>query len=158
MSARTVVIGIGNEFRRDDAVGLHVARRVAERLAGPARAGVEVVEAEGDVGALLDVWSGASKAVVVDALASNETPGAVHRLAETDIADARFAAGSTHALGLAEGVRLGRVLGRLPDQLVVYGIEGATFEQGAGLSPAVADAVEVAAKRVLEEIGCTSTQ
>ena len=47
-----------------------------------------------------------------------------------------FGASSTHALGLADAVELARSLGRLPQRVVVYGIEGAAFEFGNGLSAA----------------------
>jgi hydrogenase maturation protease len=48
---------------------------------------------------------------------------------------------STHALGVAEAIELARALGRLPARLEVYAIEGARFTAGAGLSPAVEQAV-----------------
>ena len=49
--------------------------------------------------------------------------------------------GSTHALGVAEAIELGRALGRLPRRLLVFGIEGGSFDAGAGLSPEVERAV-----------------
>ena len=41
---------------------------------------------------------------------------------------------STHLLGVAEAVELGRELDRLPQRLTVYGIEGERFDVGEGLS------------------------
>jgi Ni,Fe-hydrogenase maturation factor len=52
----TLVIGIGNPDRGDDAAGLAVARNV--RAAAPA--GVAVIELDGDQLALLDAWDGAA--------------------------------------------------------------------------------------------------
>ena len=50
---------------------------------------------------------------------------------------------STHHFGLAEAVELARAVGQLPERLVVFGIEGASFGRGRGpRAPAVADAVE----------------
>ena len=49
---------------------------------------------------------------------------------------------STHHLGVAEAVELGRSLGRLPDRREVIGIEGGWFGAGRGLSPEVRGAVE----------------
>ena len=59
MTARTLVIGVGNPDRGDDAVGLHVARRVA--AAAPQ---VSVIEAAGDALRLLDRWRGAEHVVL----------------------------------------------------------------------------------------------
>jgi hydrogenase maturation protease len=142
----TVVIGVGNDWRRDDAAGLAVARRLRGRV--PAR--VCVLEREGEPVALLEAWTGADEAVVIDAISSGAPPGTVHRLdAGRSPLPAQLFRGSTHALGLAEAVELARVLGRLPDRMLVYGIEGETFAAGSGLSPAVARAVE----RVADELG-----
>ena len=129
---RHLVIGIGNAARGDDAAGLIVARR----LGG--------LEHEGDPVALLDIWRGADVAVVIDAVSSGATPGTIHHF---DVTAAPLPAqlrgsSSTHALGLAEAIELGRTLGRLPTRLLVYGIEGERFEAGTELTPAVAAAVD----------------
>ena len=60
-------------------------------------------------------------------------------------------AASTHALGLGDAIELARALGRLPERLIVFGIEAAGFEAGADLSPAVAGAIEPVAEAVLRE-------
>ena len=41
---------------------------------------------------------------------------------------------SSHALGMPEAIALGHALGRLPGQLVIYGIEGEHFDEGPDLS------------------------
>jgi hydrogenase maturation protease len=146
----TLVVGIGNEWRRDDAAGLVVARRL--RAAAPS--GVRVVEREGEPTDLLDTLAGADEAVVVDAVSSGAPPGTIHRL---DTADAPLPSslfgGSTHALGLAEAVELGRALDRLPGRLIVYGVEGRNFSAGQGLGPEVARAAEALAAELLSRYG-----
>ena len=141
MNHGPLVIGIGNAARGDDAAGLIAARR----LGG--------LEHEGDPLGLLDVWDGVGLAVVIDAVSSGAEPGTIHRF---DAAAAPLPAllrtsTSTHAVGLAEAIELARSLGRLPDRLIVYGIEGERFEAGTDLTPAVAagtDAVETAVRAI----------
>jgi hydrogenase maturation protease len=130
-----VVIGVGNAARGDDAAGLIAARR----LGG--------LEHECDPVALLDMWRDADVAVVIDAVSSGAEPGTVHRFDATSAPLPARLRGSTssHALGLAEAIELGRTLGRLPGRLIVYGIEGERFEAGTELTPAVAAAVEAVA-------------
>ena len=147
-----VVIGMGNAYRQDDGVGPVVARRVRQ-LAGET---ATVVEVAGGALELLDLWDGVEKVVVIDAVVGAQ-PGAIHRFALQELDGIQFAGGSTHSLGLAEGVRLGRVLDRLPGELVVFGIEGIAFGHGTALTNRVAAAVESAARCVLEEILCTNT-
>ena len=48
-----LVIGIGNDFRGDDAAGLMVARR----LRGTPLHDVEIVESAGDAAALMELWN-----------------------------------------------------------------------------------------------------
>lgn len=110
---------------------------------------VRVVEVAGDAGALLDCWSGEAAVVVVDAMRAAEPVGTV-RVLDASAADpaSAGAATSSHGLGVAEAVALGRVLGRLPDRLVVVGVVGERFDLGHGLSPAVAAAVPSAVETV----------
>jgi hydrogenase maturation protease len=142
----TLVIGLGSEWRGDDAAGLHVARRLHEPPA-PAR----IIEREGEPLDLIEEWAGSDRALVVDAVSSGAEPGTIHRLnaADRPVPAALFR-GSTHALGLADAVELGRSLGRLPETLLVFGIEGGDFGAGAGLTPAVERAVTVLAAELRE--------
>lgn len=147
-----VVIGVGSAYRRDDAVGPAVAAQVA-RSAPP---GVVVHELDGEPTGLLEAWTGARLAIVVDAVQLRGDPdhpiepGRIHR---TDLAQAEPVGGaaSSHGLGVPEAFALGRVLDRLPDRLVVYAVEVLDVRQGTELTPAVAVAVPVVAAAVLAE-------
>ena len=147
---RVVVLGVGNEDRGDDAVGLLVARRLREEVPP----GVEVVESDGDPARLLDLWQGADLAVAVDAVVSGGEAGALHlHDATREALPSGLATLSSHGLGLAQAIELGRALGRLPARLVVIGIEAAEVAPGGELSPAVAAAIGRAvalARRELE--------
>ena len=133
-----IVLGIGNPWRRDDGAGPTVARRLAGRLPE----NVRVLAVGGDITELLDAFRGADLAVLVDAVSSGEEPGTIHRFDATATPlPAHFGRLSSHGLGLAEAIELARMLGRLPPGVHVYGIEGADFRPGEGLSPAVEHAV-----------------
>jgi hydrogenase maturation protease len=150
MSGGRLLIGLGNDLRGDDAAGLLVARAARERE----HSGIEIVESGGEPVDLLDTWDGAAAAIVADAVTSGAEPGAIHRIdAGAGPLPAPFAAPSTHTLGLAEAVELGRALGRLPPQLTVFGIEGAAFTAGAAPTPAVLAAVAGVAAAAVAELG-----
>ncbi len=154
-SARTAVIGVGNDFRRDDGVGWAVIDRLRER---PLARHTVLATCDGDPGRLIGLWEGAGLAVVVDAAhAHPSTPGRVHRLALDAGRLPGPSATSSHGLGLGEAVELARLLGLLPQRLVVYAVEGADSDFGTGLSPAVAAAVPELVAAVESEIadaGC----
>jgi hydrogenase maturation protease len=153
---KVVVVGVGNAVRGDDAAGLAVAERVRRR----APRGVHVVECEQEPTRLLDAWEGADLALVVDASLSGAAAGAVRRFdATAGPIPSRTFRSSTHAFGIGDAVELGRALGRIPRQVVVFGIEGADFALGSGLSDRVASAVDEVAEVVLAELddaACTS--
>lgn len=145
----TLVIGIGNADRGDDAAGLAVARRVREAAA---RRDVTVVELIGDQLALLDTWEGAGDVYVIDAVCSGGAPGSVYRFDAAQQLDTKFRHRGTHSLSLADVIELARALGRLPAHLTGYGIEGAVFAAGAGLSPEVEAAVKAVTGRLIAEL------
>ena len=141
----TCVVGIGNAFRGDDAVGLDVVRRLS---------GVHTVECEGEPVALIDTWQGFDRVVLVDAMQSGAAAGTIRRIAvDEEPLPPELHRPSTHLLGVAEAVELARVLDRLPRSVVVYAIEGERFDAGAPLTPAVAAASARAAEQIQAEVG-----
>jgi hydrogenase maturation protease len=148
-----LVIGLGNEHRRDDRSGLDVARALRARLEGTA----QVQECTSEGIALLELWKDFDEVFVVDAVQSGSAPGTVHRIEPDDGVLLGFRTGtSTHGLSLAEAVGLAKGLGSLPRYLVVYGIEAADVGIGSGLTPEVAQAVDDVADRIAVELGVSS--
>ncbi len=150
-----LVIGIGNPDRGDDGIAAEVIARLQGRV--PPRVCLKL--RRGDLLALFDDWAGCDPVILVDAAASAENAGTVHRfdLAAQPLLCARGPA-SSHGLGLCEAVQLARSLGRLPSQLVLYVITGENFAPGTGPSPAVAAALDRAAALILAEIAALSQQ
>ncbi|MFF1870510.1 hydrogenase maturation protease [Streptomyces sp. CB03911] len=150
-TARVTVIGVGNEYRRDDGVGWAVVARLADcARTRPFRGRTSLVVCDGDPARLISHWDGADLAIVVDAAHTHPgQPGRVHHLVMDDgrIAPADRAT-SSHGLGLGDAVELARELDRLPRRLVVYAVEGADCSPGTGLSAPV----EVAVGRIAEQI------
>jgi hydrogenase maturation protease len=142
------VIGIGNEWRGDDAVGLLAARRL--RGQGGSRA--QVIEAETAGVELLDMMKGADTVLLIDAMCSGQAPGTILRLDASDgpIATHLFPR-STHAIGVGEALELARTLGILPNKVIVYGIEAGDTDIGHPLSPQVDHALNEVLQLVLLE-------
>ena len=82
---------------------------------------------------LLSLWEDYETAIVVDATQSGAEPGTVRRLPVHDEPlPEELRRTSTHLLGVAEAVELARALGKLPARTIVYGIEGGSWDTGAG--------------------------
>lgn len=141
----TLIIGIGNRLRSDDGIGPAVADRLNAM-------GIAAQEHSGEGAGLIELWNAAEEAVIVDATRSGAEAGTIIRLdARTPLPRTAFHY-SSHLFGLAEAVETARALGRLPDRLVIWGIEGAVFGFGDALTPAVAGACDEVARRIACEI------
>ncbi|HBX69298.1 MAG TPA: hydrogenase maturation protease [Chloroflexi bacterium] len=149
-TAKTLIIGVGNEFRGDDAVGLIVARRLAA-LKLPE---VSVIEQSGEGADLIGAWWGAECVYLIDAVSAQGLAGSTYRFeAQDEPLPAETFGVSSHALGVAIAIEMARSLGQLPPKLVVFGIEGGNFDLGNGLSAMVQQAAENVIRRLLQEIG-----
>jgi hydrogenase maturation protease len=137
-----LVIGVGAPDRGDDGVGC----AVVDALRGRALTDVTAVVATSPTG-LLDLWTGRCAVVVVDAVRTGRHAAGTVTVTgvENEALPAPASSGGTHGFGVADTVELARALGRLPDRLTLVMVEAAAFDHGAPLSPAVADAVPVAA-------------
>ena len=139
------VVGVGNADRGDDGAGIAVARAVAA-----ARSDVDVLEqGSGDPAALLDALAPYRRVVIVDATVSDAEPGTVRLVSLSEAAGVLARTASSHGLGLATALALGRELRALPGDLTLIGIEVGTLDHGSELSPAVAAAVPRAAEAVV---------
>jgi hydrogenase maturation protease len=150
----SAAVCLGSRYRGDDAVG----PLVAERLRA---AGVTVLDCADEPTRLLDEWAGLDTVVVVDAVVTGAPLGTQHRLDVTDGPLPRdVGLASTHAVGLADALELGRALGRAPRRVVVLGVEGGAFGMGDEVSPAVLGALDSVVVAALGELGveepCTS--
>src|SRR5713226_4196460 len=129
MQAPILVIGIGNEYRSDDGVGLVVARELrAKNLPD-----MLIIECNGDGAALIEAWEAASTVILIDAASSGAKPGTIYRFdASAQSIPIGFSFLSTHAFGVAEAIGLAQALQQLPPCLIVYAVEGKNFSAGIG--------------------------
>jgi hydrogenase maturation protease len=150
-TARLAVVGYGCHLRGDDAIGLLVAEEMQRGVLPP---GVEIRSLDRDGTALLDAWEGCELAVVIDAAVTGAPAGTLHRFDGKRLPPpAALRLSSSHEIGLREAIELGATLGRLPDRLVILGIEARAFEPGAPLTREVEAALPAAHTAVLRELG-----
>jgi hydrogenase maturation protease len=140
-----LVAGVGNIFLGDDAFGVEVVRRLAQRHLPP---GVKVIDfgirSFDLASALLDSID--TNAVLVDATPRGGKPGTLYLL-EASVDDGP-ASVETHGMHPASVLRLVRALGGRGPRVFVVGCEPATLEPSPDgeqcLSPAVEASVNAA--------------
>ncbi len=160
--ARALVLGLGNDLAGDDAVGVLVARAVADELGDLGT--VDVVESSASGLALIEVLAGYERAVVVDASVTGRRPaGAIVEMRLGEVG--RVVAPSTHQAGLPELAAVASSLGlAFPSSALVLAVEVADpYTLGAEVSGPVAAAIPELTRRVRsqlarwEEEACTSS-
>jgi hydrogenase maturation protease len=145
------VIGLGNVLRGDDAIGVRVVEGLRAVVAGDPHAlpaGTLLVDG-GTLGLdLLRSIRDARAVVLVDAARLGGPVGTVSVLRGEDIDDPACPPDGMHPGPVGELVAVARMLGWLPVDLALVGIEVADTGVGVGMSPAVTDALPVAMKAV----------
>lgn len=147
-----VIIGIGNPMRRDDGVGPAAVACLEHGDLALGEGEAELIALDGEPARLLDAWRGRRRAIVIDAARSDEAAGFVHRVeVGRDPLPPWTTGSSSHSAGLAEAVALATTLDRLPQQLIVFGVESDDVSLGEGLSSAVSAALPVLIEQVAIE-------
>lgn len=143
---QTLVIGIGNDCRGDDAVGLAVADELAKR----SHPDLAVIRHNGPVINAIDRFDSIADLIIVDAVHSHDDPGKVICLEvwEGQLNDLNFGV-SSHGFSLAGVLELAKSLDRLPDHVTLFGIVGRCFDIGAPIGPAVHDAIPQVIESIL---------
>lgn len=133
------IICIGNPFRRDDGAGVECAHILPFLVPY----GIKVSTATGEGFDLIDRWKNSDAVILIDAASSDAKPGTIHRFdARKEPIPASYFKSSTHEFCVAEAVEKAREQDQLPEHLILYGIEGADFGEGAELTPIVEDSLE----------------
>ena len=151
MLDRVHIVGVGSPFG-DDRLGWVAAetlqRSSAVNALEPGRIVISILDRPGAM--LLAHCHDADHVIVMDAVRSGAVPGTRHRLSVSDLADSRLPA-TSHGFGVAAALELARVLGGLPDRLLLYGIEMDASCSGCVLSDAVAGVMPVFVREIEKE-------
>jgi hydrogenase maturation protease len=154
VKGKILVAGIGNIFLGDDAFGVEVARRFAER---PLPEGVTVVDfgiRSYDLAyALMEDWE---LVILIDALPRGGQPGTLYLLEpELDGKDESPISIDAHTMNPVSVLQMVRALGGKPGRMLVAGCEPESIEPQSegliGLSAAVSATVDEAV-RMIEDV------
>lgn len=147
---KPLVIGIGNPLRGDDGAGLELARLLEKKLQGL----VDTEYCQGNLLELMDLWGTRECVFLIDAVSTeNANPGALHQFAaHAEQIPALFSQASTHLLDIVQVIELAKVLGKMPDKLILFGIEGKRFHLETGISKELKALMDDVADRIEQGI------
>lgn len=151
----TIVLGIGNLVHSDDGAGVRAVRELESDPRVPRH--VRLIDG-GTLGlALLPRICGVRRLLVIDAIDVGEPPGTILRF------DGRALKGlpgraSIHQIGFADMMSALELIGEPPEDVVVLGVQPASTDWSAELSPAVAGALPALVQCAIGELEAWSGQ
>ncbi len=147
---KTLVLGLGNLLLRDEGVGVHAVQCLTEKF--EFADDVQVLDG-GTLGLdLLPYLEEADRVLIVDAVETGNAPGTLSRFSAEEVPTFLGIKVSPHQMGLADLLAASRLRGKLPQELVLVGIEPEIINTGLELSPSVASQMDALLDRVLAEL------
>ncbi|HTA42055.1 MAG TPA: HyaD/HybD family hydrogenase maturation endopeptidase [Bryobacteraceae bacterium] len=135
----TLVLGLGNLVHSDDGAGVHAIHRLQKDERVPA----DVVLIDGGTQglSLLPHISGFRRMLVIDAIDAGEAPGTLLRV-EGRALENMPGKPSVHQLGFADLMVTMKLLGDVPEEIVVLGVQPESTEWSVELSASVAKTMD----------------
>lgn len=132
------ILGVGNVLCSDDGLGPTVVSALAEIYEGE---GVSLVDG-GTLGlSLLPIIEDSARLILVDAVQLDKPAGTLVTLMDEDVIPAVRMRLSPHQVGVADLLDAGRLLGKLPEKVILLGVVPESIELGYALSEPVCEAI-----------------
>jgi len=145
------LIGLGNLLLRDEGAGVQAVRALQDRYEVPPD--LEVVDG-GTAGLdLLPFIEGRKRVLFVDAVNFGEEPGFIGELNNEEIPAFFAVKSSLHHLGLADVLAAAQLLGTLPQEVCLIGIQPNTLEPGLELSAELQARLEYLLRKIIAKLG-----
>jgi len=150
---KTIILGVGNQILGDDGVGIHVTDELKKHVKNP---NITIDDAITGGMNLLDLILGYDKAIIVDAVKTNEGEnGEVKRILLGEFSTTMHSC-NPHDVSLIEAIEVAKKMGenRVPPEIIIVGIlmKEIPCEFGDKLSKKIAAAVPKAVEITLNEI------
>ena len=140
MAKDIVVLGLGNPLMHDEGIGVYVVERLQQQAVK--FPDVEFVDAGTGGMNVLHLIANRKKAIIVDCALMGQAPGTIRRFTPDDVVSVKQVSHfSLHDVDILKVLELSKQLEECPPEIIIFGIEPATVEQGDTLSPELADRI-----------------
>ena len=146
------VLGIGSPFG-DDQLGWEVVKLLEQFPdLNPFIPGqLQLIYCDRPGMYLLELMRGANTIFLIDAVKTGSVCGTLHRFKNQEI-EAVNSPLSSHALGIAYAIKMGRALDELPPNVILYGMEIGDIYYQSSLADPIMKAVKVLSKQIKDDI------
>lgn len=130
-----LILGIGNLLLQDEGAGVRVIEefeKIYQKIEG-----VEILDGGTSGIELLQYIQGKKYLILVDVVNSGNAPGTIIRLEDTEVPAFFQKKISPHQLGISDLLASAQLIDKMPDKVVLFGIEPKLIDVGLELSDEV---------------------
>lgn len=146
---RPLIIGIGNEFRGDDAYGVLMVQQLSSEYPGLADYMIE----SDDLTRLVDRWKHRN-VIFIDAY--NDTMSCAGAIFETDditkLKSQNVYMNTTHGIDFSSILEISEALKKMPDRLIYYGVNGQEWQLGKPMTKPVKKSFSIVKAKILARL------
>jgi len=145
-----LVMGVGNTVMSDDGFGPAVVALLEERY--QFEGDLRMVDG-GTLGLdLLPMLEGIDRLMIVDALTMGKAPGTIVRLEGDEVPRAFASKLSIHQMGMQDLLSLAELMGHLPTELLVWGVEPQSIEMTMELTAPVEQSIPQVIEGIIQDL------
>jgi hydrogenase maturation protease len=147
---RAVVLGIGNIILSDEGAGVRAVEALAREYELPPE--VQVIDGGTSGMEMIEDLSDLDLLVVLDVVLTGAAPGTLVRIAGPQVPVFFRSKLSPHQIGLPDVLASLELLGAIPAEIIVHGVEPVSLALGLEMTPPVAAAVPLLAERAAADL------
>ena len=146
---KIAIVGVGNILMGDEGFGVKVIQYL-KNLKLPEN--VSLIDAGTWFFNVASSLSDYDRVIIIDIAKGGRDPGTIYRFTEDDIKENVSDSISLHDFGVVESLNLERLVRKMPEDILFFGIEPLKIELSMELSDRLKDKVREVADLVLNEI------
>jgi hydrogenase maturation protease len=150
---KTIVIGVGNILMSDEGLGV----RAAERLQKIVRdENIKIIDAGTSLQRALTLTENFEKIIIIDAVRAGKPVGHIQRFTIEELEQGKTGPVqlmlSLHEIDVPKAIAMERLVAKLPEEIIFFGMEPEKIAPGMELSRAVEDKMELLVSEIRKEL------
>ncbi|HEB30821.1 hypothetical protein LCGC14_2911480 [marine sediment metagenome] len=150
MSKKIAVVGIGNILLGDEGIGVVLVNLLKKNKYTEK---IDFIDAGTSFFNVVSGLRNYDKIIIIDTVFSGKAPGTVYRCEINDIEETGISGVlSLHDLGVMQSIKLEKLVGGFPEDIVFFGIEPKSIDLSMELSDEVHEKVEQIIDKIVNEL------
>ena len=146
---KIAVVGVGNTLMADEGSGVRVIDELKRR---GYEGEVDLIDAGTMFFNVVHELGSYDKLIIIDCIKGGGKPGTIYRFKLSDTEPERLGTLTVHDLGVVQSLKLYSISHRIPEEIVLFGIEPSKIELSMEISRALEPAISRLVEKVTEEL------